>query len=86
MHEYYCKKCRLLFEDSISQSRCPAFRCQSPDIKEINTPYRFYNPKIYSFAFETLGEEFERIRDKQGLVIRQAQQEYEKELKQWPQD
>lgn len=80
MHEYYCRKCRLLFENSLSQTRCPTYKCQSRQIKEINVPHKGVTYSNLEWCFEDEGEKNRRRMDKQGLPIRVAQQIYEEEL------
>lgn len=80
MLEYKCLKCKRLFEDSITQTRCPTFKCQSRQIKEINMSHKGVTLSNIEWCFWDEGQKYERIRDKQGQPIRVAQQKYEEEL------
>jgi hypothetical protein len=71
MHEYYCKKCRLLFENSINQSRCPTFKCQSRQIKYINVSFKGPEYRNLEWCMEDEGEKARRLIDKQGRWSRQ---------------
>jgi len=82
MHEYYCKTCRLLFENSISQSRCPTFKCQSRHIKEINTSQKGVTYSNFEWREADEGQKTRMYRDRQGRKIRNMQVDWlKKELK-----
>ena len=85
MLRYRCNKCRLLFENSIVQSRCPTFKCQSRQIKELpdRTPM---GQDVLNFGLEEVGVENQELRNKQGRHIREAQYKYEEELLSCPRD
>jgi hypothetical protein len=71
MYKYQCQTCRSAFENSISQSRCPTFKCQSRHIKDVTPSYKGPTYSNLEWTMEDEGEKTRRKRDRQGRSIRQ---------------
>lgn len=69
MHDYYCRSCRLLFENSLRQVICA---CGSQRIKEINMSCKGVTLSNVEWTMEEEGQKNEKFHDRQGRLIRQS--------------
>ena len=62
------------------QARCPTFKCQSRQIKDITTSHKGPTYSNFEDCFEDEGEKNRRAMDLQGRPIRQQLYKYYKEM------